>query len=79
SFQGFDQGNLLHALRLLGPGFVGVTKLPASVTDAELHTLSAAGVRALRINLKRGRSEQLDQLEPLALRLHAHAGWQSDQ
>ncbi|RMR27690.1 hypothetical protein ALP36_02414 [Pseudomonas syringae pv. coriandricola] len=78
SFQGFDQGYLLEALRLLGPGFVGVTQLPASVTDAELDTLSAAGVRALRFNLKRGGSEQLDQLEALALRVHERVGWHSE-
>ncbi|OUM08393.1 2-pyrone-4,6-dicarboxylate hydrolase [Pseudomonas syringae] len=78
SFQGFDQGYLLAALRSLGPGFVGVTQLPASVTDAELDTLDAAGVRALRFNLKRGGSEQLDQLEALALRVHERVGWHSE-
>ncbi|MCI3946542.1 amidohydrolase family protein [Pseudomonas syringae] len=78
SFQGFDQGYLLAALRSLGAGFVGVTQLPASVTDAELDTLDAAGVRALRFNLKRGGSEQLDQLEALALRVHERVGWHSE-
>ncbi len=29
SFQAFDQGYLLAALAELGPGFVGVTQLPA--------------------------------------------------
>ncbi|MBR7503743.1 hypothetical protein KCW65_27045, partial [Mycobacterium tuberculosis] len=29
SFQGFDQGYLVEALRALGPTFVGVTQLPA--------------------------------------------------
>ncbi|EPM56951.1 hypothetical protein A264_21013 [Pseudomonas syringae pv. actinidiae ICMP 19071] len=78
SFQGFDQGYLLQALRMLGPGFVGVTQLPASVTDTELDTLNAAGVRALRFNLKRGGSEQLDQLEALALRVYERVGWHSE-
>ncbi len=78
SFQGFDQSYLLAALKRLGPGFVGVTQLPASVTDAELQTLSASGVRALRFNLKRGGSEQLDQLEALALRVHDQVGWHSE-
>ncbi|NNG63010.1 2-pyrone-4,6-dicarboxylate hydrolase, partial [Pseudomonas fragi] len=36
SFQGFDQTYLIAALNRLGPGFVGVTQLPASVTDAQL-------------------------------------------
>ncbi|MCD5992609.1 amidohydrolase family protein [Pseudomonas sp. CDFA 602] len=78
SFQGFDQRYLQEALRRLGPGFVGVTQLPASVTDAELETLNGFGVRALRFNLKRGGSEQLDQLEALALRVHRQAGWHSE-
>ncbi|KPX33095.1 hypothetical protein ALP73_03713 [Pseudomonas coronafaciens pv. garcae] len=78
SFQGFDQGYLLAALNSLGPAFVGVTQLPASVTDTELDTLNAAGVRALRFNLKRGGSEQLDQLEALALRVHERVGWHSE-
>ncbi|CAM3499102.1 2-pyrone-4,6-dicarboxylate hydrolase [Pseudomonas floridensis] len=78
SFQGFDQSYLLAALDRLGPGFVGVTQLPATVTDAELHTLNDSGVRALRFNLKRGGSEQLDQLEAFALRVHDQVGWHSE-
>ncbi len=60
SFQGFDQTYLIAALKRLGAGFVGVTQLPASVTDAELEALNQHGVRALRFTLKRGGSEQLD-------------------
>ena len=78
SFQGFDQTYLIAALKRLGPGFVGVTQLPASVTDDELHTLHQHGVRALRFNLKRGGSEQLDQLEALAKRVHEQVGWHSE-
>ena len=78
SFQGFDQGYLLNALRQLGPDFVGVTQLPATVTDAELDTLNGFGVRALRFNLRRGGSEQLDQLETLARRVHERVGWHSE-
>lgn len=75
SFQGFDQTYLIAALKRLGPGFVGVTQLPASVTDSELETLHQHGVRALRFNLKRGGSEQLDQLESMARRVHDCVGW----
>src|SRR3954447_26063794 len=46
SFQGFDQTYLREALRRLGPGFVGVTQLPATASDAEILDLAAAGVRA---------------------------------
>jgi len=78
SFQGFDQTYLIAALERLGPGFVGVTQLPASVTDAELQTLHRHRVRALRFNLRRGGSEQLDQLEFLAKRVHEQLGWHSE-
>lgn len=78
SFQGFDQQYLIAALKRLGPGFVGVTQLPASVTDSELQALHRHGVRALRFNLKRGGSEQLDQLETLALRVYECVGWHSE-
>ena len=78
SFQGFDQTYLIAALKRLGAGFVGVTQLPSSVTDAELETLNQQGVRALRFNLKRGGSEQLDQLESLAKRVFECVGWHSE-
>lgn len=78
SFQGFDQDYLLDALHRLGPAFVGVTQLPASVTDSELQALDAAGVRGLRFNLRRGGSEQLDQLEFLARRVHEQVGWHTE-
>ncbi len=75
SFQGFDQGYLRAALAALGPGFFGVTQLPAEVSDTEIRALDASGVRALRFNLKRGGSAGLDQLERMATRVHALAGW----
>lgn len=78
SFQAFDQGYLLDALERLGPSFVGVTQLPASVTDEEVLRLHAAGVRAVRFNLYRGGSESLDHLERLALRVHDLAGWHAE-
>ena len=78
SFQGYDQSYLIAALKRLGTGFVGVTQLPASVTDTELASLHSHGVRGLRFNLKRGGCEQLDQLESLAMRVHEQVGWHSE-
>lgn len=75
SFQAFDQTYLLAALKEMGPGFVGVTQLPASASDEEILKLNAAGVRAVRFNLKRGGSEGVDQLETFARRVHEIAGW----
>jgi predicted TIM-barrel fold metal-dependent hydrolase len=75
SFQAFDQSYLLAALAQLGPGFVGVTQLPADVADAEILRLAAAGVRAVRFNLKRGGSEGVGKLESFARRVHELANW----
>ncbi|TQN30352.1 putative TIM-barrel fold metal-dependent hydrolase [Haloactinospora alba] len=78
SFQGFDQTYLRHALAALGPGFVGVTQLPATVTDEEIADLDAAGVRGLRFNLHRGGSAALDALDELARRVYDVAGWHTE-
>ncbi len=75
SFQAFDQGYLLAALKELGPTFVGVTQLHATVSDEELLALDQAGVRAIRFNLKRGGSEEVSYLEQMARRVHELAGW----
>ncbi|MBJ6611532.1 MAG: amidohydrolase family protein [Candidatus Thiothrix moscowensis] len=75
SFQAFDQSYLLAALQQLGAGFVGVTQLPANVSDAELVKLDAAGIRAVRFNLKRGGSEDIRHLQDVAQRVHELAGW----
>lgn len=75
SFQAFDQNYLLDALQLLGNTFVGVTQLPAAVSDEELLDLDRAGVRALRFNLKRGGSEAVTHLDSMARRVHEVVGW----
>jgi predicted TIM-barrel fold metal-dependent hydrolase len=75
SFQAFDQRYLLDALRALGPGFVGVTQLPASVTDPQVRLLHRCGVRAVRFNLQRGGSADVSELDRVARRVHELAGW----
>ena len=75
SFQAFDQGYLLAALKALGEGFVGVTQVPASITDDELSKLNDAGVRAVRFNLKRGGSEDIKHLANMAKRVHELFSW----
>jgi predicted TIM-barrel fold metal-dependent hydrolase len=75
SFQAFDQSYLVEALKQLGPGFVGVTQLLATVSDEQIVELDAAGVRAIRFNLYRGGSEHLDHLEEMARRVFDLAGW----
>ncbi len=78
SFQGFDQTYLVTALAALGPGFVGVTQVPVSVTDAEIDALDAAGVRAVRFNLRRGGSAGIEDVEQLARRVWDRAGWHAE-
>lgn len=75
SFQAFDQSYLLAALQRLGPAFVGVTQLAATVLDEEILSLHAAGVRAVRFNLRRGGSEEISHLDRVARRVHEVAGW----
>lgn len=75
SFQAFDQSYLRAALLDLGSGFVGVTQLPATVSDAEILDLHIAGVRGVRFNLKRGGSAEVSDLEAMALRVNELVGW----
>ena len=75
SFQAFDQSYLISALQQLGPSFVGVTQLPSSVSDEQVFSLNTVGVRAVRFNLKRGGSADVNQLESMARRLFDLVGW----
>lgn len=78
SFQAFDQDYLVDALDKLGPRFVGVTQLPVEVSDERIAALHGNGVRAIRFNLRRGGSATVDELEPLAQRVHDVAGWHTE-
>lgn len=78
SFQAFDHTYLLDALGRLGPGFVGVVQLPATVSDGEILRLDAAGVRGVRFNVRRGGSAMLSGLDRLARRVHDLVGWHSE-
>ena len=75
SFQAFDQDWLRAALPALGPGYVGVAQLPASVTDEEIASLDAAGVRAVRFNLYRSGSAREADLDRLARRVWDVGRW----
>jgi predicted TIM-barrel fold metal-dependent hydrolase len=75
SFQAVDQTYLIAALQRLGPGFVGVTQLPETVSDGELIRLDGLGVRALRFNLRRGGPQAVRHLDSMARRAHEVVGW----
>jgi predicted TIM-barrel fold metal-dependent hydrolase len=78
SFQAFDQGYLIDALTALGPDYVGVTQIPGDTSDQRIRELHEAGVRAVRFNVARGGSADLDDLERLARRVHDLAGWHAE-
>jgi predicted TIM-barrel fold metal-dependent hydrolase len=78
SFQAFDQTYLRDALAQLGPGFVGVTQLPADTADEEILALDRIGVRAIRFNLYRGGSATVGDIDTLARRVHDIAGWHAE-
>jgi predicted TIM-barrel fold metal-dependent hydrolase len=78
SFQELDQSYLFHALKVLGPTFVGVTQVPQTISDQELQELNSAGVRAVRFNVKRGGSEDVRHLESFARRVHKLVGWHTE-
>lgn len=78
SFQAFDQSYLKEALAQLGSSFVGVTQLPAEVSDTQILDLDEAGVRAVRFNLYRGGSAALADVATLGRRVHEVAGWHSE-
>ncbi|WP_444894230.1 amidohydrolase family protein [Microbulbifer sp. TRSA001] len=75
SFQRQDQAYLIDALAKLGEHYVGVTQLSANTPDTVILSLHKHGVRALRFNLVRGSSEQVDCLDSLARRVFELAGW----
>lgn len=75
SFQAFDQSYLVDALGRLGPGFVGVTQLPAEVPTRQLRALHHCGVRALRFNLRRGDAGSAREIDRMARRVHDLLGW----
>lgn len=78
SFQAFDQSYLIHALKTLGPAYVGVAQLPLSVSDQEMRDLNACGVRAVRFNLKRGCVDSVSDIANMARRAYDLLGWHSE-
>ena len=78
SFQGTQTEYMYDALEKLGPTFVGVIQIPATVTDEEIIRLNAAGARAVRFNLYRGGSAGVQDLDRLARRVHDVAGWHAE-
>jgi predicted TIM-barrel fold metal-dependent hydrolase len=78
SFQAYDQRYLIETLATLGDGWVGVTQIPFDTPDEEMARLAGLGIRALRFNIMRGASADMDEIVSLAKRAHAAAGWHAE-
>ncbi len=74
STYGLNNGCLVDALGQEGDHARGVAVVGASVTDAELKRLHAAGVRGTRIQYGLGDPVKIPEIEPLARRI-ARLGW----
>lgn len=78
SFQAFDQGYLVDALKKLGEGFVGVANIPIDINRSELDRLNESRIVAVRFNLKRGGSESIENMEKLSKQLFDDYGWHTE-
>ena len=74
STYGLDNSCLVDALHQQGENARGVAVVGASVSDAELDRLHAAGVRGTRIQFGLGDPVKIPEVEPLARRI-AKRGW----
>jgi D-galactarolactone isomerase len=74
STYGVDNRCLLDALAQFGPEARGVAVVNTGVTDAELKTLQAAGVRGIRFNLAPAGTTTIDMVDPLSKRVN-DLGW----
>lgn len=74
SSYGLDNRCTLNGLSELGADSRAVVCLAPTVTDEELATLHAAGVRGVRMNLARGNSTPIENLGLIAQRI-APLGW----
>ncbi len=77
STYGTDNTCVLDVLKQLGENCRAVCVVNSKVTDAELRTLNAAGVRGVRIQFGLGNPVSADEVMPLAKRIATWAGTSS--
>ncbi|MFI1773325.1 amidohydrolase family protein [Thalassobellus citreus] len=78
SFQKFDQGYLIDALKTFGDNYFGVANIPIEMKHKELDRLNKSNIRAVRFNLKRGGSESLENLVELSNKLYDKYNWHTE-
>lgn len=75
SFQGDDPSYLRPALAALGPTWRAVIPFDPTLPDAEIDALNGLGVRAMRLNIRRGGGADPTDLLRTAERIADLAGW----
>ncbi|MDJ0393310.1 amidohydrolase family protein [Rhodococcus sp. G-MC3] len=77
SFHTTDQAYLVAALEALGSSWVGVAQLDPDSSAEDIVSLDEAGVRAIRLNLKRGATD-VQTLTAQARQAHELVGWHAE-
>ena len=78
SFQKFNQEYLLDSLKEFGENYFGVANIPIGIKNSELEKLNESNIRAVRFNLKRGGSENLENMVELSNKLYDSYGWHTE-
>ncbi|MCY3824369.1 MAG: amidohydrolase family protein [Nitrospinae bacterium] len=80
---GADNARVLEAIRVLGPGYLGVGVVEENVSEVRLDELSRLGIRGARINSASGGRSGIERMSELAAKIkgfgwhmqfHIHAG-----
>ncbi len=71
---GSDNARTLEAIRVLGPGYVGVGVVGADVSEERLAQLHRGGIRGTRINLASGGISGIERMSELAAKIK-NWGW----
>ena len=80
---GADNARVLEAIRVLGPGYVGVGVVDADASEERLDELNRLGIRGARINMASGGRSGIERMSELAAKIkdfgwhmqfHLHAG-----
>lgn len=78
SFQKFDQEYLVDSLNKLGKNYFGVANIPMEMEQNDLDRLDKSNIVAVRFNLKRGGSENINNLVELSNRLFDKYNWHTE-